>query len=196
MSDEQSKKPVLPQVYTLTSLTRSSGQSRRVVLAGFDVPLRGFVVTLVASIASIPAVSIAWLFLGSMSLVFTLLFIVAAFVLVEGRSKRGLQLRMYQSIIDQKRENVGRFICCGMEVRPGRTQISLIVPSALDNRHSKSRLMSVDDVLNIDGISEPAEIGPGFQIVPASKVKKESKRRKKRQRTELDDVDVLADLPT
>ena len=141
MSNEAAERNV-PQVYTLTRLTRSAGQSRRVVVAGFDVPMRGLIVTVLAvAIAFLPTL-ILWIFVGSWALIVPLISVGAAFYLVETRARSGLHLRTYQVMIDKRRASIGRFVCCGRTVEPRMTGYALILRASMPSPY----LADLDEV--------------------------------------------------
>lgn len=138
----------MPQVYTLTSLTRSAGQSRRVVVAGFDAPLRGLLVTGLALAVSALPTAILWLFIGPSALFLSMLAVGAAFYLVESRTRSGLQLRTYQAMIDKRRENIGQFLCCGKAVQPSMSGYGLLVRSSMPSPHLVSASDQVELLIN------------------------------------------------
>lgn len=107
----------IPYVFSLTPLTgRGSGGNRRVIVQGFDVPWRSVIIALTAAPIGVIAAAIAWLFIGEYAL--AVLFIVEgiAFWLVESRSRRGLHLRTYQTLLDKKKHVDGQLIMCGRPI--------------------------------------------------------------------------------
>lgn len=104
-----------PKVYDLTPLTRSFNQ-RRVVIQGFDVSLRSLVVFLMGLVPSLVLMAIAWPLVGVYSVLMFAAGEFTTFWLIEGRSREGLRLKNYQTIIDARRSNVGKFICCWQPV--------------------------------------------------------------------------------
>lgn len=120
-----------PQVYTLTALVRGAGATRRVVVASFDLPLRGAVITACALVASIPPTAIAWAIVGKVALVVPVFLVAAAFYLVEARSRSGLRLRNYQQMVDKRRAGIGQFVCYGKPVDPAPRGWARIVASSM-----------------------------------------------------------------
>jgi hypothetical protein len=101
-------------VYTLTSLTgRKRNEGRAVIVNGFEFGRRGLTVVAVSVGASlIPAIVLGALF-GPLAIIITpALFILAAFLLVERRTRNGLQVRVYQSMRDKRASNVNEFYIC------------------------------------------------------------------------------------
>jgi len=147
-------------VYTLTSLTRSAGQARRVVIAGFDAPLRGVLVTAVALLVAFLPTAILWIFLGPSALLLAVLVVGAAFYLVESRTRSGLHLRTYQAMIDKKREVIGQFICCGIPVDPGMSGFGLILQSSMPSPYLPTTAEQVDALWALPTQTGRAGSGP------------------------------------
>jgi hypothetical protein len=139
MSDntDGSKEQECPEVYTLTKFVRQAGASRRVVIASFDVPLRGAIITGCAVFASILPMTIAWALVGQLALLIPPLFIAAVFYLVEARTRSGLRLRNYQAMVDKKRAAIGEFICYGKPVDPTPSGWGLIMASSMPSPYLK-----------------------------------------------------------
>lgn len=98
-------------MYNLTSLTgRKRNVGRSAIVWGFEVRRRSAMVTAIAvGVSLIPTVILGALF-GPLAYIITPAAVVtAAFVLVEGRSRKGLQLRLYQSILNKKKADTSTF---------------------------------------------------------------------------------------
>lgn len=106
------------QVYTLTRLTRTANANRRVVIQGIDIPARGLLIAGLAAIPALIATVIAWAIVGELGVVMLPIVELAAFWLIETRSRSGLRLRRYQTFYDQHRSISGTFICCGVPIDP------------------------------------------------------------------------------
>lgn len=119
------------RVHDLSPLTRRVNQNRRVVIQGFDLPFRAFVVFLVALAPAAAAGAVLWAFIGFYGIFAFVGVEVAAFWLIEVRSSHGLRLRTYQSIMDTQRARVGRFSCCGAEMNPLGSGFGRIILSSL-----------------------------------------------------------------
>lgn len=101
-------------VYSLTSLTgRQRNVGRTAVISGFEVNRRTLIVAAVAvGVSLIPTLVLGSLF-GPIAFIATPAVIVAAtFILVEGRTRKGLKVRVYQSYLDKKRADVNDFYIC------------------------------------------------------------------------------------
>jgi hypothetical protein len=121
----------MPYVYTLTSLTgRNRNAGRTTIVWGFEFGRRALVVTSVAVGASLLPALIASVFFGGLAfIVVPAMFIVAAFVFVEGRTRNGLQVRLYQSILDKKNAQVDVFYICFRPVKEMLGRANLVASS-------------------------------------------------------------------
>jgi len=101
-------------VYTLTSLTgRKRNEGRAVIVNGFEFGRRALTVVAVAVGAAIIPSLILGAFFGPLAVIITpAVSILAAFLLVEKRTRNGLQVRMYQSMLDKRKSNVNEFYIC------------------------------------------------------------------------------------
>jgi len=106
------------QVYTLTALTRTANANRRVVIQGIDIPARGLMIAGLAAIPALIATVIAWAIVGELGILMLPIIELAAFWLIETRSRSGLRLRRYQTFYDQHRSIAGTFVCCGAPIDP------------------------------------------------------------------------------
>lgn len=104
--------------YTLSPLTRSANLQRRVVIQGFDLPVRGLTIAALALIPALPITIILWTFTGSYALVSIFVVEGAAFWLIESRTRNGLQLRRYQRFVDIRRSVSGTFTMCSRPIDP------------------------------------------------------------------------------
>ncbi|NDL60235.1 hypothetical protein [Phytoactinopolyspora mesophila] len=102
-------------VYTLTTLMRANEQ-RRVVVSGIDLPQRHFWIFLLALPPSMAVTGIFWPLFGQLAVLAVPVVEAAAFGAFLGRSRRGLQLRVWQRLLDKRRSKSGRFLHCGVEV--------------------------------------------------------------------------------
>ena len=101
-------------VYTLTSLTgRKRNEGRAVIVNGFEFGRRALTVFAVAVGASLIPAVILGAFLGPFAIIITpAVFVLAAFVFVEQRTRNGLQVRLCQSMLDKRKANVDEFYIC------------------------------------------------------------------------------------
>jgi hypothetical protein len=122
------------RVYSLTPLTRSANLQRRVVIQGFDVPLRGLTVAGLAAIPGLILTAVVWSLVGSYAILAFALVEGAAFWLVESRTRSGLQLRQYQRFMDMRRNQTGQFLLCGETIHPHQHQFGYVVASSMPGR--------------------------------------------------------------
>lgn len=101
-------------VYILTSLTgRKRNAGRTVIVQGFEFNRRTLLVTSVAvGLSLLPAI-IASLYFGPAAIIAVPgVTVAAAFILVEQRSRNGLQLRLYQALSDKRKADTSQFFIC------------------------------------------------------------------------------------
>lgn len=119
-------------LYDLTSLTgRKRNAGRTVIVSGFEFGRRALIVTIVAlAAAGLPALLLGALF-GPLAFIITVAGAVGgAFVLVEGRTRNGLQVRRYQGILDKKKAEPGVFYICFRPVNETLGQANIVASSA------------------------------------------------------------------
>jgi hypothetical protein len=130
-------------VYTLTPLTRSVNQHRRVVIQGFDLPVRGLTIAGFALIPGIVATVVLWTFLGTYALMSILVIQALAFWFIESRSRSGLQLRRYQRFVDVRRSVSGTFLLCSRPIEPLRHQFGYVVASSVPSGAGRVRDLAI-----------------------------------------------------
>lgn len=133
----------VPHCYTLTNLTLRSNQQRRVVIHGFDVRRRTFIIFLAALLPGLILTGIFWVFVGSYAVIMFAVAQGAAFWFVEGRSNSGLRLRTYQTLLDKRRSTVGSFSMCGRPFDPTSVPKRTLTQSSVpvtDNSEPQDRL--------------------------------------------------------
>lgn len=119
-------------MYNLTSLTgRQRNAGRTVIINGFEFGRRALIVFGTALGASlIPAVVLMTVF-GPLAMILVPgSFIAGAFILVESRTKNGLQVRLYQSILDKQKAKTDEFYICWRPVSDSLGQARIVASSA------------------------------------------------------------------
>lgn len=117
-------------VYVLTNLTRTVSQQRRVVIQGFDLPVRGLTIAGLAFLPAIPVTAIAWMIVGQYALVCIPTIELLAFWLIESRTRSGMQLRRYQRFLDMRRSVSGTFMVCNRPIKPLQHVFGYVVASS------------------------------------------------------------------
>ena len=132
MRDLPSQTGSAPRVFDLSPLTRRAASQRRVIVSGWDVPLRGFMIFLAALPGALAVTALLWvLFAGEYALVMIPLVEAAVFWLIETRARSGLRLRTYQTILDSQRVQIGTFFCCWRVIDPLSGRLGVIVASSM-----------------------------------------------------------------
>ena len=126
-------------MYNLTSLTgRKRNVGRTVIVNGFEFNRRTLIVTGIAVGASIFPTVILSAFFGPIASVLTpAVFLAAAFLLFESRTRKGLQVAVYRSILDKRKAKTDEIYICW---RPVSEQIGAARISA----SSAPRIVSDD----------------------------------------------------
>lgn len=108
-----------PTIYTLTELTgRRSGTDRRVIIQGFDLPMRSVIIGGIVAVPAFIATVIVWQFVGGYSVLTFFVVEAAAFWLIEGTTSRQMGVKNYQALADRRRSSVGQFYMCGRRFDP------------------------------------------------------------------------------
>jgi hypothetical protein len=118
-------------VYTLTPLLRSVNQQRRVVIQGFDLPVRGLTIFGLAFLPGLMLTAIAWPFVGQYALITLPIVEFFAFWVIESRTRSGLKLRQYQRFLDMRRSVSGTFLCCNRPITPLRHLFGYVLASSV-----------------------------------------------------------------
>lgn len=122
-------------IYYLTPLTgREAAEQRTTMIKGFETNARNFRMGLIAAAAAIVPGFVMYSLLSIVfgGVMFAAIF-VSVFWLLQGRSRRGLHLRMYQTLLDQqKAKNVVNRVFIGTEeADPLLAEAGMIVESSV-----------------------------------------------------------------
>ena len=140
-------------VYDLTNLTRGAGAQRRVVIQSFDVPLQSFVLVICGAVAALPFVALLFPLLGFFALFGIGMFELAVFWLFRWRSRSGLRLKNYQTLLDRRRSKVGQILVCGQPYDFTRGIAITLVSSSLPRARRPHIGSGAGDVAQgIDGL--------------------------------------------
>lgn len=119
------------RVYVLTPLTRRAVDQRRAVIQGFDIPWRTIKVLLIGFAPSVLFAALAWLAVGEYAIGVFFAVEAATYWLIESRSRNGLHLRRYQTIVDRQRARLGVFTMCGRPIDMGEPSVRMLVSSSV-----------------------------------------------------------------
>lgn len=95
---------------------RTSGAERTTVIGTVEMKWRTFWIAVFAMVPGGILTGVFFPMLNTWALLWIPAVEAAAFLLIERRSKEGLQLRTYQAMFDKKRSNVNTFYLCGQPV--------------------------------------------------------------------------------
>lgn len=135
MSDQ-----VYPSLFSLTELTgKRSKDERTMVIQGVEMPRRYGIIAFVAFLPSMFAGISVFPFFGGVGAVIVFgIAMLLAFLIIEARSRKGLKLRMYQTVFDKGQNYLrklnGNVIRCGRIIDPLDSSPGFIRLSSQDNR--------------------------------------------------------------
>lgn len=108
-----------PRAYNLTELVgKKSDQGRTMIVATFEVQKRYLAIFLAAFIPALLVGLVAGKLIGVYGILVFAAVEGAAFYLVEGRTREGLQVRTYEWLNDKRNADTGRVFMCQREVDP------------------------------------------------------------------------------
>ena len=119
-------------LHTLTSLTgRNAGENRTIVVQGFEARRRTVIVALIGVVPALLVTILAWTIFGQRWVVAFPIVELAVFWLVERRARDGLQRRNFETLMDRKRSDAGRFYMCGRVIDPDLHELGTVVASSV-----------------------------------------------------------------
>lgn len=104
-------------MFMLTPMTgKEAAESRTVIISGFEVGFKTFVICCLAAFPGLILAIIFYPFLGSGALLMFPLAIGGCLYLFQSRSREGLKLRTWQTMVDKKKASVNQFFMCGVVI--------------------------------------------------------------------------------
>lgn len=114
------------KVFDLTPLTRGAAEQRRAVISGIEFKWRHLVIVGVGSLVGLVFMLVFWRLLGSLAVLAVPLFAGIALWLLEGRSRRGMELRNWAHLKNKAVNNSGRFFVSGEPFDPLANTVSIL----------------------------------------------------------------------
>jgi hypothetical protein len=119
-------------LHTLTALTgKNSSANRTVIIQGFEARRRTVIVLAVGAVPALFITAVLWVIIGQYAVLALPAVEGLVFWLVESRTRGGLQLRTYESLLDKKRSDAGKFYLCGRVIDPELNELGTIVAAAI-----------------------------------------------------------------
>lgn len=140
------------KVYDLTPLTRGAAEQRRAVISGIEFKMRHLIVVGVGAIGGLFLMFLTWPLFESGSVLWVPLCGGVAMWLVEGTSRRGMQLKNWKNLRDKSVNNSGRFFVSGERFDPLANRVGVISNRCLPVG------ASTDGVVDEDRLA--ADLGP------------------------------------
>lgn len=117
----------VPTLFDLTPLTRDVAEKRRVVVQGWDVDRRVFILFLVGLAPAAIMAGITFPLIGEYAFLVFFCTYIPIFWLVLGRSSKGMELANWRSLLTKKQSNKGHFILRGQRLAKDRHQPRVLV---------------------------------------------------------------------
>ena len=120
-------------LYSLTHLTgRKRNADRKVIIATIETSKHGFILSVVAILASFVPTALAVAIFGPAAMIIVPpLFVAAALILFKQQSSKGLHLPIYKTLLDKNaaKKVRGKILVCGVPIESHSTLSSLVYSS-------------------------------------------------------------------
>lgn len=124
-------------LHTLTALTgRDAHQHRTVIIQGFEASRTTFIIMGVLSVPTLLMTAVAWSLIGYYAVLVGAVAAGAGWWLLATRSRRGLQRRTFETLLDKKRSDAGQFYMCGRVIDPELNELGTVVVSTVPRQAS------------------------------------------------------------
>lgn len=117
-------------LYDLTDLTRKAGERRRVVIQGFDVDRRAFILFLAGFVPALMVGVLAATLIGSAGIVFGAA-VYLPIIWLFATSPRGMELVRWRELRHRTQSNAGHFILRGRRLPQDRHRARVLAPSSI-----------------------------------------------------------------
>lgn len=119
-------------LHTLTALTgRDANRHRTVIIQGFEASRTTFVVGGVLAVPVLLVTAVAWSLIGYYAVLVGAAAAGAGWWLLATNSRRGLQRRTFETLLDKKRSDAGQFYMCGRVIDPDLNELGTLVASTV-----------------------------------------------------------------
>lgn len=133
-------------LYSLTDMTgREASGTRQQTLGPVDMPYRAFVVGCIAFLIGIAPTLLLWIVVGPGALLLLVGFVVAAVWMFHGVTRRGLQIRNYQMLVNRRTAVLNQFMLGPATVKVPHDDWALIRPGGRPN--PKKKVLPADQPL-------------------------------------------------
>lgn len=122
----------LNNLHTLTALTgRDANRHRTVIIQGFEASRTTFIVGGVLAVPVLLVTAVAWSIIGYYAVLVGAGVAGAGWWLLATRSRKGLQRRTFETLLDRKRSDAGQFYMCGRVIDPELNELGTVVASTV-----------------------------------------------------------------
>lgn len=121
-------------LYSLTEMTgREASGTRQQTLGPVDMPYRAFLVACIAFIVGIFPTMLLWTLIGPPALLLEVIFVVGSVWLFHGATRRGLQIRNYQMLVNRRSAVLNQFMLGPVTVHVPHDDWTVIRPGSQPN---------------------------------------------------------------
>ncbi|MFC7620899.1 hypothetical protein [Microlunatus sp. GCM10028923] len=98
-------------LYALTDMTgREASNTRHQTVGPVDLPYRGFIVGIVAAMIGLIPTLFLWIIFGPIAGLLLVVIVTASIWLFHGATRRGLQIRNYQMLVNRRNSIMNQFM--------------------------------------------------------------------------------------
>jgi len=121
-------------LYSLTDMTgREASSTRQQTFGPVDMPYRAFIVGSIAFVCGIAPTLLLWILIGPSALLLLVGFVGLAVWLFHGATRRGLQIRNYQMLLNRRTAVLNQFMLGAVTVHVPHDDWSIIRPGSRPN---------------------------------------------------------------
>lgn len=120
-------------MFMLTPMTgKAAAESRTVIISGFEIGFKTFVLCCIGALPGLALAIVTYPLLGSGSILMIPVGILAILYLFQSRSRDGLKLRTWQTMVDKRKAAINQFFICGEAVDLDADGAFVVVANTVD----------------------------------------------------------------
>ncbi len=121
-------------LYALTDMTgREASSARQQTIGPVDMPYRAFIVGCIAFVCGIAPTLLLWILIGPIALVLLGVMVGGAVWLFHGATRRGLQIRNYQMLMNRRTAVLNQFMLGAVTVHVPHDDWTMVRPGSRPN---------------------------------------------------------------
>ncbi len=119
-------------LHTLTALTgRDAARHRTVVIQGFEASRATVVTVAILALPTLLVTAVSWSLVGQYGLLVGAGVFGAGWWLIATTSRRGLQRRTFEALLDKRRSDAGQFYMCGRVIDPDLNELGVLMSATV-----------------------------------------------------------------